>query len=62
MYGLGLFFTLKLQTFWYDVAHLAMVIYLCAKFHGLILSGWWVMRVEPKKKEKKKEKMKNYCR
>ena len=45
MYGLRLFFTLKLkvkgeQTSLYDVAHLAIEIYLCAKFHGLILSGW----------------------
>ena len=29
-----------LQTVWFDLARLTMVIYLYAKFHSLILSGW----------------------
>ena len=39
-----------------------MEIYLCVKFHGLILSGWWVTRVESKKKEEKMKNFENYFR
>ena len=30
-----------------------MEIYLCEKFDGIILFGWWIMHVESKKKKTK---------